>query len=322
MAAALATEIRALRSEGHELAAVASRQRSTAADFASQHGIAAGFGSHEELVQHDGIDAVYIATPHRLHAANALACIAGGKAVLCEKPFTINAEEAAGVIEAARRRRVFVMEAMWTRFLPSIVTLRRLLRDGAIGRIDTIVGGGAFIPAPAPGNYLFDPELGGGVLLDAGVYLVSLASMILGTPTRMVASGLVGEQGIDERVSMVLEHAGGGVAQLYVSLRARRSPDLEILGDRGRIRLEAPVFRPPSLAVWDAAGNATSLACPIQGSGYGYQLREVAAALAAGRIESDIMPLSESLSIMRTMDVVRDQIGLRYPFEFRSAAGG
>jgi predicted dehydrogenase len=204
---------------------------------------------------------------------------------------------------------------MWTRFLPSLVALRRMLRDGAIGRVDTIVGGGAFIPSVPPGHYLYEAALGGGVLLDAGVYLISLASMMLGPPTRVLASGLLGASGIDERTSVLLEHADGSVAQLYVSLRSRRSPDLEILGERGRIRIEAPVFRPCSLTVWDAAGQVSRLDFPITGSGYGYQLREVAAALRSGRTESEVMPLAETQSIMRTMDAVREQIGLVYPAE-------
>jgi predicted dehydrogenase len=315
MAGAFAAEIPALCDEGHELVAVASRRRQTAADFAARYGIADAVGSYRELTQHDAVDAVYIATPSSLHAASMLDCIAAGKAVLCEKPFTINGAEAANVIDAARRRGTFVMEAMWTRFLPSLVALRKMLREGAIGRVDTIVGGGAFIPSLPPGHYLYEPALGGGVLLDAGVYLISLASMVLGPPTRVLASGLLGASGIDERSSVLLEHADGGVAQLYVSLRARRPPDLEILGGSGRIRIEAPVFRPCSLTVWDAAGQASSLDFPIRGSGYGYQLREFAAVLRAGRIESDIMPLAETQSIMRTMDAVREQIGLVYPAE-------
>jgi predicted dehydrogenase len=322
MAATLAGELAGLREEGHELVAVASRQRSKAVDFAAQHGIAETFGSDSELTRCDGINAVYIATPHHLHAANMLDCIAGGKAVLCEKPFTINGEQAAEVIEAARRARVFVMEAMWTRFLPSIVALRELLCAGALGRVDTIVGGGAFIPSPTPGHYLFDRNLGGGVLLDAGVYLVSLASMVLGTPTRVLASGQIGESGIDEHASMLLEHGDGATAQLYVSLRARRSPDLEILGDRGRVRIEAPVFRPGSLTVWDTGGQASSLPFPVTGTGYGYQLREMATALRSGRMESAVLSLAETLSIMRTMDAVREQIGLQYPFEHARQAGG
>jgi predicted dehydrogenase len=315
MASTIATELAALRDEGHELVAVASRRRQTAADFAARHGIPYAIEGYDALACDGRVDAVYVATPHVLHCSNMLACLAGGKAVLCEKPFTINASQASAVIEQARRRRIFVMEAMWTRFLPAIRALRDLLRADAIGRVRMVIGGGAFMPERKPGYYLFDHDLGGGVLLDAGVYLISMASMVLGTPIKVLAAGAIGETGVDEQTAVTLETAEQATALLYVSLRARRPPDLEILGERGRIRVEAPVFRPAALTVWGADGAATVHSHPIDGSGYGGQLREVAAALRQGRTESAIMPLDETLSIMRTMDAVRAQIGLQYPGE-------
>jgi predicted dehydrogenase len=315
MAAALATEIAALRTAGVEVTAVASRSRERARAFAAQHGIHHAWDSPEDLASDPAVDAVYIATPHVLHCNNAISCLEAGKAVLCEKPFTLNAREAQRVIDAARRRGVFLMEAMWTRFLPSVVALRGKLAEGAIGRVHLVVGGGAFVPAFDPGHYLFDRELGGGVLLDAGVYLVSMASMILGPPTAVLAHGRLGQQGVDEQDAVVLGHADGSSALLYVSLHARRSPDLEILGSDGRIGVAAPVFRPARLRTWGTDGAETVQEYPIDGSGYGYQVLEVAGALRAGRTESDVMPLAESLSVMKTLDEVRRQIGLAYPGE-------
>jgi predicted dehydrogenase len=244
-----------------------------------------------------------------------LACLQGGKAVLCEKPFTLNAHEAERVIAAARSRRVFVMEALWTRFLPAVVALREMIVAGAIGRVQMLIGGGAFVPDFGPEHYLLDKRLGGGVLLDAGVYLVSMASMILGAPSRILASGSLGRHGIDEQDAIVLEHPDGSSALLYVSLRARRSPDLEILGDGGRIRVAAPVFRPAKLTIWEKDGSESTRDFPIAGSGYGYQLLAVSDAVRAGRHESTVMPLAESLSIMQSLDAVRRQIGLVYPGE-------
>ncbi len=315
MAATIATELAALRGDGHELVAVASRQHARAAEFAARHGIPSALEQYEELAREGRVDAIYVATPHSLHAANMLACLAAGTAVLCEKPFTLNAGQAADVITVARRKRLFVMEAMWTRFLPAIDALRRLLAEEAIGRLRLIVGGGAFIPDRPAGHYLFDRSLGGGVLLDAGVYLVSMASMILGTPVRVRATAIHGDTGIDEQTTVLLEQADGSAAMLYVSLHASRPPDLEILGERGRIRIEAPVFRPVALTIWDEAGNATTRHYPVTGSGHAFQLCEVAAALRTGRLESPVMPLDETLSIMQTLDAVREQIGLRYPDE-------
>jgi predicted dehydrogenase len=244
-----------------------------------------------------------------------LACLRGGKAVLCEKPFTINAGQALQVINESRSAGRFVMEAMWTRFVPAVVALREQLASGAIGRVRMIVGGGAFVPDPAGHPYILNKQLGGGALLDAGVYLVSIASMILGTPSRIQASGVIGEHGVDEQEAIVLDHADGATALLYLSLRSRRSPDLEILGERGRIRVHAPVFIPPALTLVSRDGSERTLEFPRTRSGYEHQIREVMAALRESRHESAVMPLSETLSIMQTMDRIRAAIGLRYAGE-------
>lgn len=314
MASAFATEIVALRDQGIDLVAVASRDAACAREFAAKHGARQSVGDPAELSAL-ALDAVYIATPHTLHGEQMLACLRAGQAVLCEKPFTLNAAQAAEVVDLASQRGVFAMEAMWTRFLPAIVALRELLAAGAIGPVRMITGGGAFIPDASQSSYLLDPDLGGGVLLDAGVYLVSLASMILGSPSGVLAQGVIGPTGVDEQIAMLLSHPDGAQAQLYVSMRARRSPDLEILGERGRIRIGAPVFRPTRVTLWGRDGTETVRDYPIDGTGYGYQIHAVSAALRRGEIDCPTMTLSESLSIMRTLDAVRAQIGLRYPAE-------
>jgi predicted dehydrogenase len=315
MADQMAAELNALRSSGMELTAVASRALPTAQAFAAKHGIGRAWGRYADIAQDDGVDIIYVATPHSEHYDNAMRCLRGGKAVLCEKPFTLNARQARSLIEEARLRRLFLMEAMWTRFVPAVVALRELLASGAIGPVRLVVGGGAFVPQVAAGHYLWDPELGGGVLLDAGVYLVSMASMILGEPSRIMACGVIGDRGVDEQDCVTLEQPDGSMAQLYVSMRARRAPDLEILGEGGRIRVAAPVFRPASLTLWARDGAETNTQYPLSGSGYGYQLREAAVQIAQGRIESPVMPLDETLSVMKTMDAIRAQIGLRFPGE-------
>lgn len=312
MASTIAAEIAALREHGIDLVAVASRDAARAQEFAAR------FGAHQSVGDPAAIstlplDAIYIATPHTLHAGQMLASLRAGQAVLCEKPFTLNAAEAQVVVDAALHGRVFAMEAMWTRFLPAVVALRDMLAAGVIGPVRMITGGGAFVPDGSQPAYLLDPALGGGVLLDAGVYLVSLASMILGTPTSVLAQGLIGRTGVDEQVSMLMSYPGGAQAQLYVSMRARRSPDLEILGEAGRIRIAAPVFRPTRLTLWSRDGTESVRDFPIDGTGYGYQIHAVSAALQRGERDCPTMPLAESLSIMRTMDEVRRQIGLRYP---------
>lgn len=315
MAATIADEINAMRSYGTSVEAVASREMDKARAFAQRHGVNRAVDDLGALATDAAVDALYIATPHTHHLDGLLAAVAAGKAVLCEKPFTLNAAETDRVVRAADNSGSFVMEAMWSRFLPALAAVRAIVNAGILGRVHLIVGGGAFQPDRSGDHYLFDPARGGGVLLDAGVYLLSLTSMLLGTPTRIQASGRIGATGVDEQDAIVLEHANGAMALLYLSLHARRSPDLEILGDAGRLRIQAPVFRPTRLTLVDRSGAESTQDYPIEGSGYGYQIREVIDAVRAGRRDSPIMPVSESRSIMQTMDSIRRQIGLVYPGE-------
>ena len=315
MAASMATEFAQFEPTEALLCAVASRARHKAQEFADRHRIARSHACTADLLADPGIDAVYIASPHPQHAADMLAAIAAGKAVLCEKPFTINAVQAQAVIDAARRRGVLVMEALWSRFLPAIQAVRDCVAAGRIGRIRLIIAGGAFVPDWNSDHYLLDRERGGGVLLDAGVYLVSLSSMLLGAPSRVQASGSLGGGGIDEQETVLLDHAGGAQACLYVSLHARRSPDMEILGDAGRLRIAAPLFRPTQVTHYTADGVESVQQYPIEGSGYGAQVLALQQALRAGLAECPGMPLAETLSVMRTLDEVRRQIGLHYPGE-------
>ncbi|MBS0579215.1 MAG: Gfo/Idh/MocA family oxidoreductase [Proteobacteria bacterium] len=313
MAGTIAAELRGLGGAGAELHAVGSRSRAAAAAFAQRFGIGRTHGSYADLARDDEVDVVYIATPPALHAENALACIARGKGVLCEKPFALNAHEASEMVRAARTQRVFLMEAMWTRFLPAIAAVRSLVADGTLGRLRLVVGGGGFVPVFDAKSPLFDPRLGGGVLLDAGVYLVSLASMLLGAPSGVLAQGELGPSGVDEQETILLRGADGAQAALYVSLQARRPPDLEILGSAGRLHVAAPVFRPTRLTLTLSEAAPVVSEHPVAGSGYAAQLVEVTRALQQGRLESPVMPLNETLSILRTMDLVRACLGLRYP---------
>lgn len=301
--------------EDAELVAVGSRREDTAKLFAARFNISRTYGSYEALVADPQIDVVYIATPPAMHAANCLLSIEAGKPVLCEKPFTLNAREADAVIAAARQRGVFLMEAMWTRFVPAIVKLRDLLDQAVIGEPQIMIAGGAFIPDFDPEFYLFNRELGGGVLLDAGVYLISLASMVFGAPSTVLGVGVLGDSGVDEHDSIILGHASGTIANLYVSLRARRAPDALLLGSNGKIYLHPPIFCPGALTISIADSADETLSLASQGSGYQYQAAEVMRCLRAGKLDSDIMPLAETRQIMQTMDSVRAQIGLSYPDE-------
>lgn len=301
--------------EDAELVAVGSRTSESAAAFAARHAARHAHADYASVADDAEVDVVYVATPHSLHRDNTLMSLRAGKAVLCEKPFAINANEAASMIEEARARGLFLMEAMWTRYVPAVVRFRELLAEGAIGEAQLMVAGGAYQPAPDPDFYLFRPELGGGVLLDAGVYLVSMASMIFGPPSSVAAVGTLAQQGIDEQEAILLAHEAGGIATLYVSLRAQSAPDMTVLGTAGRIHLHPPIFAPRRLTLTRYDGTDETFELPFAAEGYQFQAEEVGACLRAGRLESTLMQLDETLGIMQTMDAIRDQLGLRYPME-------
>lgn len=312
MADVFARELTVLAGQGGVLGAVVSRYPARARDFAERHKIPHAYAAVIELAEQADIDAVYIASPPSAHADHARECIAAGKAVLCEKPFTINAREARDLIALARNKGTFLMEAMWTRFLPNVVALRQELREKSIGDAQLIIAGGGFIPSCEPDQILLNHSLGGGVLLDAGVYLVSMASMVLGAPSRICGSANIGAHGFDEHDVVMLDHASGAKALLYVSLRTRRMPDMEISGTQGRILVHGPVFNPAGYTVMRPDGSQSRQDLSATGTGYGHQIVEMMNCLRAGRIESDVMPLDETLSIMETMDEARRQFGLRY----------
>ncbi|MDZ4729632.1 MAG: Gfo/Idh/MocA family oxidoreductase [Xanthomonadales bacterium] len=313
MARAFATGL----SQAHniELLAVASRTQESAARFSGEFGVPRQYADYLSLAADPDIELVYIATPHSCHMQNSLMCLDAGKSVLCEKPFAINASETELVLNKARQKNLFLMEAMWTRYLPSVIKLRELLADGVIGNVQMLLAGGAFMPPFDPDAYLFRPELGGGVLLDAGVYLISMASMVFGAPSKVCAVGSKGQTGVDEHDAFVLEHDNGAIASMFVSLRANSSPDLTLLGDRGKIYLHAPVFAPPRLTLSLKGLPEQVLDFPYEGNGYHFQAIEAADCILAGRTESSIMPLSETLAIMQTMDEIRQQLDLTYPME-------
>ena len=298
-----------------ELTAVGSRGQESADRFAREFAVPKPYSDYAALAADPDLDLVYVSTPHSCHVENSLMCLDAGKAVICEKPFAINAAETRLMIDKARAERLFLMEAMWSRYLPSIIKLRELLADKIIGNVQLMIAGGAFMPAFDPDAYLFRPDLGGGVLLDAGVYLVSMASMVFGTPDRILAAGSIAESGIDDHEAILLQHDNGAIASLYVSLRASSSPDITLLGDRGRIYVHAPVFAPPKLTVSISGAEDEILSLPFAGNGYQFEAEEAAKCIMAGQTESTAMPLDETLAIMQTMDEIRRQFGLKYPME-------
>jgi predicted dehydrogenase len=287
------------------LSAVGSRSPGSADRFANEFGIAARHPSYELLVADPSVDVVYVATPHPMHRDNAILALRAGKPVLVEKPFAMNAVEAAEIVEVARQQGLFAMEAMWTRFLPHIAVVRDWLALRALGEIVTVTADHGQWFAEDPESRLFAPELGGGALLDLGIYPVSFASMILGTPNRVAAVIDPAFTGVDAQTSMVFGYESGAQAVLACTLRAKSPTRASIVGTDARIEIDGDFYAPAAVTLVPRQGEPTRIPSTHEGRGLRHQADEVARRLAAGELESPFMPLDESISIMQTMDTVR-----------------
>ena len=295
------------------IVAVGSRSQDTADRFAAAHGVTRAYPTYEQLVSDAEVDVVYVATPHPGHHAAAMLAIEAGKGVLVEKAFTMDAAEASELVAAARSRGVFLMEAMWTRFLPRIARIHELVAQGAVGQVTQVFADhGQWFEQDAS-HRLFDPALGGGALLDLGVYPVSFASMVLGTPATVTAVSDKAFTGVDATTSMLLTYAGGGHAILSCTLTAVGPTTAAIVGTEGLIEITEPFYAAPSFTLTRRDGANESSADPMAGKGLRYEIAEVGRCRRAGLLESPGMPLDETVAIMATMDEVRRQIGLTYP---------
>ncbi len=287
--------------------AVGSRRQESADRFAARFNIPRAHGSYDALVSDPSVGVVYVATPHPMHHADAHLALDAGKPVLVEKAFTMNAAEARDLVATARTKGLFLMEAMWTRFLPHITEIRRILADGALGDIVTVMADhGQWFP-PDPTSRLFDPGLGGGALLDLGVYPVSFASMILGRPSRIATMITSAFTGVDGQTSMLFGYAGGAQAVLTCTSAAKSPTCAAIVGTEGRIEIEGDFYAPSSFSVVPREGPVSRFAERHDGRGLRHEADEVARCLREGRLESPVMPLDESVAIMETMDTVLAQ---------------
>jgi len=295
-----------LISEG-EVAAVGSRTTNSATLFAEEFG-GTPYGSYLEVCADPSVDAVYIATPHPMHVANATMALEHGKPVLVEKAFTMTGDEARELVSLARAKGLFAMEAMWTRFLPHVVALREIIATGALGRITTFEADHGKWFAEDPTSRLFAPELGGSALLDLGVYPISFASMVLGQPTRRHAMVDPAFTGVDGQCSMLFGYDSGAHAVLTTTSAARSSTRACITGTEARIEIDGDFYAPTSFTLIPRVGESTRYTFETQGRGLHYQAQEVARCLTLGLLESPIMPLDESIAIMDTMTWVMDQL--------------
>jgi predicted dehydrogenase len=295
--------------ESGRAAAVGSRHLDSANRFADRLNIPNRHASYEALVADPDVDVVYVATPHPMHHADALLALRAGKPVLVEKAFTMNAAEAEELVATARAESLFLMEAMWTRFLPHIAEIRRLLREEALGEIVTVTADHGQWFAQDAGFRLFAPELGGGALLDLGVYPVSFASMVLGKPDRIATLINPAFTGVDGQTSMLFGYTSGAQAVLTCTLSAKSPTRGAIVGTDARIEIEGDFYAPTSFDVISRTGERTRFEAPHEGRGLWHEAEEVARCLREGLLESPLMPLDESVEIMQTMDAVLAQAG-------------
>jgi predicted dehydrogenase len=298
-----------------ELIAVGSRSQASADKFGDEFNVPHRHTSYEALANDPDVDAIYVGTPHPMHAENTILCLEAGKAVICEKPFALNARQAESGIIRARELRRFLMEAMWTRFTPAMAKVRELVSADAIGEVRMLTADFGFRFGFEPKHRLLNPELGGGGLLDVGIYPVSLSFMLFGEPTEIVSQAHLGETGVDEQAAIIFKYAGGQLAQLSCAVRTETPQEAVIMGTKGMIKI-APTWWKPERFTLKASGQSEQVfELPFTGNGYNYEAQEVMNCLRAGLLESPTMPLDETLTIVRTLDAIRAPWGLVYPGE-------
>jgi predicted dehydrogenase len=298
--------------EGAELAAVGSRSAESAQAFADRFGFARAHGSYADLAADPEVDVVYIATPHAQHLEAALLCVEGGKGVLVEKPITLDLADAAQLVETARNRGVFLMEAMWMRLNPAIRKIAELIEEGAIGWVSAVHADfGLQGPFPAE-HRLRDPKLGGGALLDLGVYPIHFAHLILGAPISVQAWAHLTPEGVDENTGVLLGYQAGAVAALTCSINGQSRNNATITGTEGRIELPPGFFIPREFTLHRPDREPEKFEFPFEGSGYQFEAAEVQRRFLAGELESPLISHATTLEVMNLLDSIREQVGVYY----------
>jgi predicted dehydrogenase len=305
-----------LATGGHRVTAVGSRSLASAQTFADAHGIPNVHGSYEELVADPDVDIVYVATPHPFHAEQAILALNAGKHVLIEKSFTLNQAQARAVVDLATEKKLVVLEAMWTRFLPHMVRIRELLAAGALGEVRGLIADHDQKITTDPTHRLQDPALGGGALLDLGIYPVSFAWDVFGEPSSVYALSSPTPTGVDQNTAIVFGYPQGGKAVLHTTLDARGPSTAVIVGTDARIEIEPVWYNAVSFDL--IAPDDTVLEHfdgAVEGRGMQYQAAEIERIIASGELAGTALPPEESVAIMGSMDEIRRQIGLSYPGE-------
>jgi len=301
-----------------ELIAVGAREQSTADAFAKDFPAKYKHNSYLALVQNPEVDVIYVATPHGLHHEHVMLCLKHKKAVLCEKAFALNFKQAKEMVAFAKEQKTFVMEAFWTRFLPHYLVLKKLLQEGKVGNVKYLHAEFGFIPTPPVAPRIYDPALGGGSLLDIGIYPVFFALDVLGKPDEIEATMTKASTGVDEQCSIQFKYKSGAIAQLFSTFTSNLQTGADIGGDKGRLRLTHR-FHGPTTSLEFYPGNTDTLEVipfdKAQGNGYEYEAMHVTECLQKGLTESPVLTLEKTLLLMETLDIIRRKAGIHYPVD-------
>lgn len=302
--------------EGASLQAIASRSKEKAEGFAREFGIPHSFGSYEEMAAFDGIDAAYIATPHATHGPFAILFMNHGKAVLSEKPITVNCRELQKMIDCAKRNKVFLMEAMWARLTPGTIKILEIVNSGALGKIKGVQAAFCYDMSDDLGHHAFNPVYGGGSLLDVGCYCLSFASWLMDSPVEDIAAQAeLGVTGVDVHCCVLIKYESGAIASLTSAMLLRKPGEGYIFGDKGYIKMTDRFYAPQEFTVYIDGQEPQVYHCPFYGNGFEEQIMETNRCLRDGKLESDIIPHAQSMKIMGQMDEIRKKIGVKYPLD-------
>jgi predicted dehydrogenase len=302
--------------EGAELIAIGSRTQQSADEFRKDFPVKYAHDSYESLAQNPEVDVIYIATPHVLHYENTLLCLQHSKAVLCEKPFAMNARQAAAMINLAKEKKVFLMEALWTKFQPHFIKLQEMMGQKVLGEIRAVLVNFGFKPLPNAPARLFDPALGGGTVMDIGIYNVFIAMSILGKPDHIDAVMTPAATGVDEQCAILFRYKNGAMAQLFSTFSSNLATEADICGTEGRIRLTTRFYEPSAIFEFYNGRVDSKEIIPVEkqpGFGYQYEARHVNDCLRKGLTESPVLTFADTLLLMETLDEIRKIAGIRYP---------
>ena len=305
-----------LNAAGFTIAAVGSRSQTGADAFAAEFGIPAAHGSYEDLVGDANVDIIYVATPHPFHAENAMLALRAGKHVLIEKAFTLNAPDARRVVDFAAEAGLVVLEAMWTRFLPHMARIREIIAAGTLGDVRSLIADhNQDLPKDSQ-HRVNNPALGGGALLDLGIYPVSFAFDIFGAPTSVLASAAKTSTGVDRHTAIILNYADGQQSVIQVGLDTLGPNTAVIIGTRGRIEIDSVWYTATGFTVFDAENVVLErFDEQVLSRGMQYQAWEIERLVRAGLTSGELLPPNQSVQIMQTLDEIRKQIGVKYPGE-------